>query len=256
MSNYIEMKKIILYILILVPFTSSYAQDDNRYQNANTLFTEGKYNEAISAYSDILKTGVESAEVYYNLGNAYYKSGQLPQAILNFERALLLAPHDKDIRYNLEMSNMQITDKIETVGEFFLVSWFNDFKNKTKSDTWALISIAAFAIAVLSFGTFLFSRGRNLKQASFGAAIILIVLAIVAFNFSAAQKNRLTQRNSAIVFEPSVSVKSSPSSGGTDLFILHEGTKVNILEKLGEWNRVDIRDGSEGWIPASTIEVI
>lgn len=250
------MKRLILYTLVLLSFTPAYAQEDNRYQNANALFTEGKYNEAISAYSDILKTGVESAELYYNLGNAYYKSGQLPQAILNFERALLLAPHDKDIRYNLEMSNMQITDKIETVGEFFLVTWFNDFKNKTKSDTWALISVAAFAIAVLSFGIFLFARRKNLKQASFGAAIVLIVLAIVAFNFSAAQKNRLTQRNSAIVFEPSVNVKSSPSKGGTDLFILHDGTKVKILEELGEWNRIEIRDGSEGWIPASAIEVI
>ncbi|SMO42533.1 SH3 domain-containing protein [Saccharicrinis carchari] len=249
------MKKLILYTLILLSFTSVYAQD-NRFQDANAFYTDGKFEEAVLAYNDILKTGVESAELYYNLGNAYYKSGQLPQAILNYERALLLAPHDKDIRYNLEMSNMQITDKIETVGDFFLITWFNDFKNKTKSDTWAMISIVAFALAVFSFGIFLFSRTRNLKQATFALAIFLFVGAMVAFNFSSSQKNRLTKRNGAIIFEPSVNVKSSPSAGGTDLFILHEGTKVNILEELGEWNKIEISDGSEGWLPVSAIEII
>jgi len=249
------MKKLAIYMLTLLSFTAVYA-NDNRFENANTLFSEEKYNEAITAYNEILNSGVESAEVYYNLGNAFYKSGALPKAILNYERALLLAPHDKDIRYNLEMANMQITDKLETVGEFFLITWVNGFKNKTKSDTWAIISIISFAVCILLIAIFFFSRGRSLKQLTFAGAIVLLVVALFAFNFSASQKNKLTQRTSAIVFEPSVSVKSSPSAGGKDLFILHEGTKVNILEELGDWKRIVISDGSEGWMPSTAIEVI
>ncbi len=249
------MKKLAIYILTLLSFSAVYAEDI-RFENANTLFTEEKYEEAISAYTEILNSGVESAELYYNLGNSCYKSGLLPKAILNYERALLLAPHDKDIRYNLEMANMQITDKLEKVGEFFLITWFNGFKNKTKSDTWAIISMAAFALSIFALGLFFFSRTRSLKQLSFTGVIILFVISLFAFNFSAAQKNKLTNRNSAIIFEPSVSVKSSPSNGGKDLFILHEGTKVNILEELGEWKRINISDGNEGWMPAAAIEAI
>ncbi|MGQ1786613.1 MULTISPECIES: tetratricopeptide repeat protein [unclassified Saccharicrinis] len=249
------MKKLLIYIIVLAAAASAYAQD-NRFEDANNLFTEGKYEEAITSYNEIINTGVESAKLYYNLGNAYYKSGNLPRAILNYERALLLAPHDKDIRYNLEMSNMQITDKLETVGEFFLATWFKNFKSKTKSDTWALLSITAFCISILGIGLFLFSRKRSIKQVSFAAGIILFVVAFIAFNFSASQKDKLINRDTAIVFEPSVSVKSSPSAGGTDLFILHEGTKVNILEELGEWKRIVISDGNEGWMPAAAIEVI
>lgn len=227
-----------------------------RFDKANSLFTESKYEESITSYNEIINTGVESAKLYYNLGNAYYKSGNLPRAILNYERALLLAPHDKDIRYNLEMSNMQITDKLETVGDFFLTAWFKGFKNKTKSDTWAIISILSFAISILGLGLFLFSRKRAIKQVSFSTALLMFIVAFIAFNFSASQKDKLINRNSAIIFEPSVSVKSSPSAGGTDLFILHEGTKVNILEELGEWKRIVISDGNEGWMPASAMEVI
>ncbi len=249
------MKKLAIYIICLLAVNSIYAQD-TRFEKGNTLFSEEKYEEAINTYSEILNSGVESSEVYFNLGNAYYKSGKLPEAILNFERALLLTPHDKDVKYNLEMVNTQITDKLESVGEFFLLKWYNDFKSTNKSDNWAIISIITFAISVLGFGIFLFSRRRVLKQLSFSGAIILLVVSLFTFSFSSSQKEKLTNRNSAIIFEPSVSVKSSPSAGGTDLFILHEGTKVNILEELGEWRRIVIRDGNEGWMPATAIEVI
>ena len=249
------MRILSIVILSLWSFGIGYAQD-TRFAKANELFGAEKYEEAVTAYAEILNSGVESGALYYNLGNAYYKSGKLPEAILNFERALLLSPHDKDIRYNLEMANLQITDKLDTVGEFFLVNWFNNFKNKTKSDTWALISIIAFVLSILGIGLFLFARKRALKQVSFSMAIVLFVISFLAFNFSASQKEKLTDRKSAIIFAPSISVKSSPSSGGTDLFILHEGTKVNILEQVSDWNRVVISDGNEGWIPASAIEII
>ncbi|WP_075590083.1 tetratricopeptide repeat protein [Labilibacter marinus] len=249
------MKKLITYIICFVAFINIHAQD-NRFENGNTFFSEEKYEEAIEAYSEILDSGVESTEVYFNLGNAYYKTGKLPEAILSYERALLLSPNDKDVKYNLEMANMQVTDKLETVGEFILISWFEDFKNTNKSDSWAIISIIAFVLAALMIGFFFLSRSRAIKQFSFGMSILLVIVSVAAFNFAGAQKDRLTNRNTAIIFEPSVSIKSSPSAGGTDLFILHEGTKVEILEEVQGWNRIEISDGNDGWLPSSTIETI
>ncbi|TLX78292.1 tetratricopeptide repeat protein [Labilibacter sediminis] len=249
------MKQFLIYTIYLICFMPAMAED-LRFEEANTYFSEEKYEEAINTYEEILSSNVESAEIYYNLGNAYYKTGQLPKAILNFERALLLSPHDKDIRHNLEMVNTQITDKLETVGKFFLAEWFNNFKSITKSDTWAIISIITFGLFVFLIGVFFFSGQRVVKQISFFVGILLFFASFFAFNFSGAQKNKLVHRDSAIIFDPSVSIKSSPSTGGKDLFILHEGTKVKILENLREWKRIQISDGNEGWVHSSSIEMI
>jgi tetratricopeptide (TPR) repeat protein len=230
--------------------------EDARFINANELFTQAKFQEAAIAYEEILNSGVESGGVYYNLGNAYYKTGNLPKAILNYERALLMLPHDKDIRYNLEMANSQITDKLDTVDEFFIINWYHNFKNSTKSDTWALISILGFILSLTSIAIFLFSRPKGIKQISFFMGIILFLISLISFNFSANQKDKLTNRNSAIIFTPSVTIKSSPSASGTELFILHEGTKVRVIEKVSNWYRIQISDGNEGWAPEKSMEII
>ncbi len=251
------MKRIIfLFISVFFISVSSFASNDTRFDKANELFQNQKYSEAITTYEEILSSGMESGEVYFNLGNAYYKAGNLPKAILNYERAKLILPHDKDIAYNLQMVNSQITDKLETVGEFFLISWFKNFRNTTKSDTWAIISIVTFALGLLLLAIFMFTRSKSIKQIAFFSAIILILVCITSISFSAKQKNMLTKRNSAIIFEPSVTIKSSPSVSGTELFILHEGTKVKVLESVSDWYRIQISDGNDGWLPSSTVEII
>ncbi|NPA36255.1 MAG: SH3 domain-containing protein [Chlorobi bacterium] len=242
-----------LLYLFLMPL---YAQEDQRFIKANQLYTDGKYEEAAQAYEDILKTGVESPELYYNLGNAYYKSGLLPQAILNYERAKLLAPQDKDIEYNLELARSQTIDKIDKVGEFFLKTWIRALRNKADSDTWAYMSIGFFLGLIGMLFLFYFSRTPALKKAGFFSGILFLFLFIVSFSFAHLQKQKLVNRNYAIIFAPTVNVKSSPDSGGTELFVLHEGTKVKILDKVGEWRQIEISDGNRGWINVSTIEVI
>jgi tetratricopeptide (TPR) repeat protein len=249
------MKKYILYIVSLFTFYSVYA-DDNRLHIANQLYGKGSYEKAITNYEGILNSGLESATLYYNLGNAYYKQGKLSYAILNYERALLLSPQNKDIRYNLEMANSQIIDKLQNVDRFFLTSWYNNFKSTTKSDTWAILSIIAFTLTILALIIYLFSNVRLTRQISFYLSILLFVISMVSLNFSAKQKKLLTNRDNAIIFDPSVSIKSSPSPSGKDLFILHEGTKVTILETLGEWQRIEISDGNDGWIPSSAMIII
>jgi len=242
-----------LLYLFLMPLS---AQEDQRFTKANELYTQGKFEEAAKAYEEILKTGVESPELYYNLGNAYYKSGLLPEAILNYERAKLLAPDDKDITYNLELAQSQTIDKIDKVGKFFLKVWIKDLRNKADSDTWAYMSIAFFTLVIAMLFLFYFSRTVALKKAGFFGGLLFLGLFIFSFSFAYRQKQKLVERNYAIIFAPTVNVKSSPDASGTEIFVLHEGTKVKVIDELGEWRQIELSDGNKGWINVSTIEKI
>jgi tetratricopeptide (TPR) repeat protein len=249
------MKKhsIILFALL---FSLSLWAQDARMANANQLYAASNFTESIAAYEDILKTGVESEALYFNLGNAYYKTGQLPLAILNYERALLLDPNDKDIQYNLELANSQIADRINAVGEFFLSTWVKKFVSLGDSNTWAWMGVLLLAMALIALGLFMYANTTLVKRMGFLTGIILILLSITTLSFSYTQKNRQLNRSEGIVFAPTLNVKSSPDTSGTDLFVIHEGTKVKVLEKLGSWLKIVIKDGSEGWIPANEIEII
>ncbi len=250
------MRRTIFFLLALYLLMPAMAQEDQRLAKANELYTSGQFEEAINAYEEILKTGIESPEIYYNLGNTYYKSGLLPQAILNYERGKLLAPHDKDIDYNLELARSQTIDKIEQVGEFFLVKWISALRNKADSDTWAYISIAFFTGVILMLLLFYFSRTAALKKIGFFVGILFFFIFIFSFSFSYKQKQKLVNRQYAIIFAPSVTIKSSPDASGTEIFLLHEGTKVKVIDTLGEWNQIELSDGNKGWLNSSTIEKI
>ncbi|MFW6267545.1 MAG: tetratricopeptide repeat protein, partial [Marinilabiliaceae bacterium] len=196
------------------------------------------------------------AALYYNLGNAYYKTGELPRAILNYERALLHAPQDKDIRHNLELAYSQTTDEIERVDAFFLTEWYRDLRNLNDSDGWALWSVGCFILVLISLGIYFYGRNVPLKKIAFALSFIFLITSGITFAFSARQKEKLTEESHAIIFTPSVNIKSSPDQSGTNLFVLHEGTKVELLNKIGEWWNVKLEDGSEGWIHESDIEII
>lgn len=249
------MKHIISTILLLIIATIGWSQDQ-RFDSANKLYTNSEFDEAIIAYEEILKSGVEHKSIYFNLGNTYYKKGNLPKAILNFERAKLLDPDDDDVIYNLELANSLKIDKIETVGQFFLSNWTKGLINMGSSNFWATISAISFSLLLLLLALFLFSRIITLKRASFFIGILTAIIFIFSTSFSSIQKNKLVNRNTAIVFSPSVTVNSSPDNSGTELFVLHEGTKVKILETLGSWKKIELSDGSQGWMPSVALEII
>ena len=251
------MKFIIQTIIFLFVLSlGGYAQNDPRFQQGNQLYAEEEYEEAINKYEGVLQSGLESAELYYNLGNAYYKTGNLAEAILNYERALLHEPQDQDIRHNLKLAYSQTTDEIDQVGTFFLIEWFRSLRNLNDSDGWAKWSIAGFILFLISLGFYFFGRNIPLKKAAFSLTVLFIIFSGITFSFSAHQKEKLTESSHAIVFTPSVNVKSSPDESGNDLFVLHEGTKVTLQNKIGEWWNVTLADGSEGWIHESDIEII
>lgn len=246
-------KALALAALVLI---SGQAWADSRVDKANQHYAAEEYENAIQLYEDVLNSGMEAPELYYNLGNCYYRQGLLPAAILNYERALLLAPHDKDIRYNLELAYSQIPDKIEPLGEIFLAQWFASIRNTTKSDTWAWISIASFSLFLILLLVYFFSKLSVLRKLGFFVGLLFLLISTTTFFFAKYQKERLVNRNTAIVFSPSVTVRSAPDAGSTELFVLHEGVKVKLLQQNNNWYEIQIEDGNVGWIHAEHVEVI
>lgn len=249
------MKKIVIYLLFaFVGMTIAYGQES--LTQANEAYAQEDYIKAIELYEQTAREHGVSSDLYYNLGNAYYKHNEFAKAILNYERALLLNPGDEDARFNLDMANTRIVDKIDPVGRFFLSVWFDSLRSFLSSNTWAIIGVVTFLLFIVGCYLYLFSRAVVVKKIGFFGGIVILLISIMANWFAWGLSNKVENRDAAIVFAPTVSVKSSPAESGTDLFVLHEGTKVLIMSKVGEWFEVKISDGNRGWLPASTIEII
>jgi tetratricopeptide (TPR) repeat protein len=223
---------------------------------ADSAYIKGDYQQAIQIYEELLCNG-EAAEVYYNLGNSYYKAGDIAKAILNYEWALLLQPGNADVRANLELARAKTVDKVEPTPEIFFVTWGKALVNTMSSNQWAYVSIVAFVLLMVAVVVFVMAKSVALKKTGFFGGIVMLVVVILANLFASQQKSRLENRNSAIVITPSVSVRSTPSESGTALFVLHEGHKVEINDSsMKSWKEIRLEDGKVGWVPDSSIEVI
>lgn len=222
----------------------------------DSAYIKEDYAAAIQIYEALLKNG-EAADVYYNLGNSYYKIGEIAKAVLNYERALLLQPGNGDIRANLEVARAKTIDKVEPVPEVFFVSWIKSLTNSMSVDAWATWGIVSFILLIIAFYFFIFSKQIMLKKIGFISGIILLIVTVCSNLFASQQKEHLVNRSEAIVMNPSVTVRSTPSESGTSLFILHEGRKVSVKDNsMKEWKEIRLEDGKVGWVPASAIEVI
>jgi tetratricopeptide (TPR) repeat protein len=225
-------------------------------EQANAAYMAQDFQKAAQLYEAALDENGASAAAYYNLGNAYYRLNRIAPSILNYERALLLDPGNRDFRFNLEIARLKTVDKIEPVGEFFLAQGFNAVKNLYSANTWSGLAVACFILLISCLFLFFFSRRIMLKKTGFYAGLILFLFCVAANVFAYNQKKQLTTRNTAIIFSPTTTLKSAPDTSGTDLFILHEGTKVQIINRLGEWNEIETADGNVGWIQGGEVEVI
>ena len=248
------MKQLIL-LLSLIPFFTLSAQQ-TLFDQANDNYKQEQYESAIALYDSVQSLGLSSAELYYNLGNAHYKMGHIAACILNYERALQLAPQDRDVAYNLELVQQHVVDDIAMVDVFFLKKMFYNMRVTQTSNTWAKLSLVTFGLTFIFLLFFFLSRQTLVKRISFYMAVLTILVAIVALSFSTQVKQDMTAHDSAIVFSPTVTVKSSPNENGTKIFVLHEGTKVQIVDRLGEWVEILLSDGNKGWMESETIEAI
>lgn len=222
----------------------------------DSAYIKNDYASAIQIYESLLKDE-EAADIYYNLGNSYYKAGVIAKAVLNYERALLLQPGNSDIRANLEVARAKTIDKVEPIPEVFFISWIKALENSISVDAWAAWGIISFILFIIALYFFVFSKQIARKKISFISAILFLIIVICSNLFASQQKERLVNRDDAIVMNPSVTVRSTPSESGTSLFVLHEGRKVSIKDNsMKEWKEIRLEDGKVGWVPASTIEII
>ena len=224
---------------------------------ADSAYAKGDYASAIELYESILANQGESAAIYYNLGNSYYKNKDIAHSILNYERAYLLSPGDSDIRFNLEMARNNTVDKIDSINQLFLMSWITSLRNSFSADGWAGGAIISFIIFLLALSLYIFGKQLVLKKLGLLFAGLCLIITIVANIFASQQKSLLINRQTAIIMSPSVTAKSTPDAGGTDLFILHEGHKILVKDAtMKDWCEIQLEDGSIGWIPRDVIEII
>jgi len=249
----------VIMLMAVAPTVSAQQKEyvDSLWNAANQAYAEGRWNDALSDYELISGMGLESAALYCNTGDACFKAGNVPGAILYYERALKLDPSYADARYNLELLNMGIQDRIDPVPEFVLKAWSREVCYIMDSDAWAVCFIVFMALALALVLLFILSPSVAGRRTGFFAGIVMILLAVFSLTFSIWQKKDYMRADDAIVMRPVTSVKSSPSSEASkDLFILHEGTKVKVIDEVGSWNNIELADGRQGWIPAGDIETI
>jgi tetratricopeptide (TPR) repeat protein len=223
---------------------------------AEQYYQQNEFSKAIAEYRSLAESGATSAELFYNLGNSYFKIHDIKSAILYYERAKRLAPNDEAIVFNLNLSRSLIFDKVETVPELFLITWGKAIRDWMTVRAWSWWSIGSF-IALLMLGLlFLFVRNTHVRRLAFGLGVLGFVWCITTFAFGYLQKENIERADEAIVFAPSVTIKSSPNDSGNNLFILHEGIKVRIEDRIGEWCEVRIADGNKGWMRMKDLEII
>lgn len=252
------MKHIVALIFIIIPIFGLNAETTS--EQAAKAYQDGDFRKAIELLETEIKTqqeqGKVSPELFYNLGNAYFRVNEVPQALLNYERSLLYNPGDRDVRHNIEYAQTKIEDKILTADNFFLQMWFDGIQNQTTANNWAKWAITFFVIFIAALFLFFFSPKLNLKKAGFYTAIVCLVVVIFTNIFAYRQKSKIENRNTAIVMAGSAPVVSAPNTTSKELFILHAGTKVVINKIDGGWYEIEIANGSIGWIQKEKLEII
>ena len=248
-----------IYITLLLAVTGFAQSPTELWAQGNQAYTDGRYNDASAAYAAIIDAAPfitrDYAPVYYNLGNACFKQGELSQAILAYERCLRLKPTDKNARYNLQFARTQIIDNIADTQVFFLRQWLTTFRNLLPATAWMWSSIALFTLMLTCLLVFAFSRSVGLRKAGFYISIVCLICSAIAFANAASLHHRDSVRAEAIITRGIVNAKASPDRSGTELFTLHEGTKVTIHEVLSGYANIEVGNYN-GWIPVNTLERI
>lgn len=246
-----HIKSILLLVFILA--ASFYAQPVEQLMNeGNEFYKNAEWESAIDSYNKILNQGYESAPLYYNLGNAYFKIGQLGEAILNYERGLKLEPGDEDIQFNLRLANARTVDRIQEVPKLFITEWWDLFISAFNVSGWSLIVIVVFVVFLFFIGFYFLTGSINLQRISIYGGIVsgislvvLIVVLILAYH-------REATSNYGIVLADTVNVKVSPTEKSSDSFVIHEGLKFEIQDQLDDWVKIKLADGKVGWLPSNS----
>ena len=252
-------KTLMLTLLLMIPIVSSAVENypDSLWNAANEAYAQERWEDAVNDYTAIAEASMESAPLWCNLGSAWYKSGNLGKAILCYERALKLDPSYEDAKYNLELLNSMKLDRLESVPELILATWMKNLGRTLDSDSWAVCFLVFLVLTLAMVLLFILGSSATSRRAGFFTGVVCLLLAVASLSFSLWQKNEYMKADKAIIMKPVSSVKSSPSGDSAkDLFVLHEGTKVQVLDNVGGWSNIELSDGRQGWLPSSDIEII
>jgi len=252
------MKKaqIIILLILSIFYLERVAAQDSLFKEANGLYNKKEYEKAIASYQQLIDKGYQDAVLYYNLGNAHFKSGQIGFAVLWYERALRLSPNNKDIQYNLAFANQQTIDNIESIPPFFLKIWLLTVQNLFSAKQWAVMSIVLCSLLAFCILLIFLISGYRLRMLFFSFACLTLIATVISIVFAVLQTNQASRTDEGIVIQSSLTVKSTPDNSGTDLFTVHEGAKVTITDNAGEWVEVQFNNGNKGWVLLEDVAVI
>lgn len=251
------MKKILIFLTAALAWASVTAQTPDEWMNrGNDAFKSSDFPAAIEAYNAILASGFESADLYYNMGNAYYRMEEFGQAVLNYERALRIRPNFHDAKQNLELAQSKTEDQIAALPEVFLVKWGRTLVSLLSPTGWRIALLVAIALLALFVVVFLLSSDYGWRKGMLAGSAVAVVLVGICIACAAVSHTHYNRHNEAIVTVPMTVVKSSPEAGSVDKMVLHEGTKVIIEETLGNWHKIHIADGNSGWMESQDITII
>ncbi len=250
------MKQFLFLIFLSLSAISAAAVPDSLFLKGNEYYMQRQYQMAEQSYSAVVAMGYESADLYFNLGNALYKQDKFAPAILYYEKALLLRPGDEDIKENLKLANARIIDKIDAIPEFFVKRWINGLRGIFSPDVWAVISLVLFVAGLAGILVSYLSLGTGLRKAALGTGLVFVFLSLLSVGLMATRIRYIQKHEYAIIMSTSVTARSSPDEQSTNVFVLHEGTKVQVTDSLLNWKEIRIANGNTGWIPGETIEEI
>ena len=253
------MKKGITIILCLLSWANFLiAQNDpmEMFQAGNEAYKAKKFSEAIQQYENIYEGGLRSGELHYNLGNSYYRNGQIGAAILNYERALVLDPGNKDVRFNLGITRDKQLDDISEIPKFFGTRWWNGLMNIASSSTWSSFGLLLLWLGIGGMILWLLAKERALKKKSFLVGISLLLICILPFLLSWSKKKVEQDSGIAILLEKEIPFRTAPDEESVEILLLHEGAKLDVVDQIGEWYKVRLMNGEEGWLPLTALEKI
>lgn len=250
------MRKILISLLMLFVLANVVSAVVVSFEEANQLYAEKKYSAAAELYETIITEEGVAPELYYNLGNAYFKSNELAKAILNYERAVRISPRYADAKFNLEFANQKVIDNIELIDTFFLKKWITTLMKTMTSNGWFYTAAIFFVIALIAFMIFIFGHSRFIRKSFFYIGLIGILLSITTIVFSGIRGTQMVNHNEAIVMSGVIVIKGAPDKSGTDLYQLHEGSKITIIGSLGDWYEVRLGNGNVGWVENKLVEKI
>jgi hypothetical protein len=246
----------LIMILNVISLTVNASEYQFLIAKGNNAYSSGNYKEAANTYTSLVSQGLESPYLYYNLGNTYYKLNDIPYAILWYERAKRLDPGNEDVTFNLNVANNKITDKIEALPDFFLRRWLKAVTDLYSTDAWAIGGISCLLLALSMFCLYIASRVLMIRKLGFWAGFSTLFLSLIFLMFAWTSFNSRKSDQSAIVTNPTVTVKSSPDEKSTDIFVIHEGCKIRLIDHIGNWYEIRIVNGSVGWVQQENFEKI